>query len=363
VVDRAGLEAAPYAGALGYLAGAGLLSTEDLQPASAALRQILTRKPSTAERTGFAQDSVRFLGFVLLAKAAADQRALQSLSLAFPVTASTDLPSAWFRYLAGIELGLSPAPFNLRNPECSVLELATASVARSIDFSVSKAAFPLLDMPSVDNLLARRACLGEINPSEDLGSMIALLGLEAAINARFSGEIDPLELARSLCSNFVSALERWPDGRNGGRQWLIDGEADIQRIVYLQFRSVFSGTVFEDPQPKDGVRSTRPDFGVRELRLALEVKYIKRAEGFSSIQQEVESDATAFFPGGGRYDRLFVFVYDASRSLDKHASLEGRLKQLPNVAGAFVVSPPARLSSAGVGKTLSRPKIPKRGRP
>ena len=97
----------------------------------------------------------------------------------------------------------------------------------------------------------------------------------------------------------MSALERWPDGIGGKARWSIDGEGDVQRLLFFLFRATFASTVYEDPQPKDGVRSTRPDFGIRDLRLAIEAKYIRRADQFAAVQQEVESDAAGFFPGSG----------------------------------------------------------------
>jgi hypothetical protein len=251
----------------------------------------------------------------------------------------------------------------------TVVELATISVSQAIDFAECQAAFPLANLDSIDDTLASRLCRGEFTPSADLSSMIVLLGLEAASKRRFSGSQDPFALVRSLCAHFVSALERWPDGAGGNPRWVIDGEANVQRLLYFLFRAAFASTVYEDPQPKDGLRSTRPDFGIRDLRLAIEAKYVRRADQLASVQQEVESDAAGFFPGSGRYNKLLVFIYDASRSTDRHAALQARLKQLPNVADAFVVSPPTRLIAPAATPAPPRSKRPgskartPRGRP
>jgi hypothetical protein len=337
------LETAPYSGAVGFLAASALITAEQLKVAAAGLKAVLARKPATPERTGYAQDSVRLLGLVLLAGAACDKDALQSLAAGLPQTShGTGFPTSWFQHQAALRLGSTAPPFPIRGEDATAIELATMVVARTLDFEEARRTFPLADLHQVDDLLARRVCRGDVTPTADLSSMILLLGLDAALRRRFSGIQDPLSLARSLCANFVSALERWPSG-DAEKAWSIEGEVDVQRLLYFQFRSVFPSTVFEDPLPKEGVRSTRPDFGIRDLRLALEAKYIRRGGEFGAAQQQIESDASAFFPGSGLYDRMLVFVYDASRSLDRHAALRARLQQLPNVADAFVVSPPDRL--------------------
>ena len=281
---------------------------------------------------------------MLLAESIGDQVALDQFKGAFPAASSGQgLPALWFRHQAGVKLGLSPSRFDIDMDNSTSLDLATAIAAREIDFRLAKDSFPLLEFDRIDELFARRICTGDFAPGADLPSMMLLIGLEAALNRRFTGTQDPLSLVRALGQNFVSALERWPDGSGKQPAWPIDCEAALQRVLYFQYRSVFPSTVFEDPQPKDGVRSTRPDFGIRALRLAVEAKYINRADQFGTIQQEIESDTAAFFPGSGRYDQMLVFVYDASRSTDKHAALEQRIKELPHVADAFVVSPPSRL--------------------
>jgi hypothetical protein len=292
-----------------------------------------------------------------------DQSGLDSLSSAFPdPSQGAGFPAVWFRQQAALELGRTEAPFGMRFPECTSTELATIIVARSMDFATARASFPLVDLNSADDLLARKTCRGEITPTADLASMITLLGLEIILQRRFAGSQDPLTLIRSLSANFVSALERWPDGAKGSVDWPIESEADVQRLLYFQLRSVFSSTVFEDPQPKDGVRSTRPDFGIRDLRLAVEAKYIRRANEFGKVQLELESDSASFFPGSGRYDRLLMFVYDASQATDRHGSLQTHLKQLPNVADAFVLSPPGRLSTGRGQSVLPQQTTERTGR-
>ena len=357
-IDKAQLEAAPYAGAVGFLAASGLIPTRQLGSAKSALTTIVSRKPATAERAGYAQDFVRYLGLILLAKAINDQAAIELLKAAFPTASlGQGLPALWFRHQAGISLGLTRSRFDIGTDDATPVELATAIAAREMDFQIAKESFPVLDFDRIDELFARQVCTGEFTPAADLPSMLVLIALEAALNRRFTGSQDPISLVRSLGVNFVSALERWPDGSASEPVWLIDSEASLQRLLYFQYRSVFPSTVFEDPQPKDGVRSTRPDFGIRALRLALEAKFVHRADQFGVTQQQIESDAAGFFPGNGRYDRMLVFVYDASRSTDRHAALEGRIKELPNVADAFVVSPPSRLCEVlSQAKKTSRPK-------
>ena len=353
-LDEEILDSASSMGAIGFLAGTDLLTADQLAITGGALRKILARKPSTAERSGYAQNPVRLLGLVLLARAIGDRSGLDALTSAFPdPSPGAGFPAVWFRQQAALELGRTEAPFGMRTPECTPTEFATIVVARSMDFAVARATFPLVDLDSADDLLARKACQGEVVPAADLASMMTLLGLETTLRRRFSGAQDPLALLRTLCTNFVSALERWPDGAENGVNWPIQDEADIQRLLYFQLRSVFPSTVYEDPQPKDGVRSTRPDFGIRDLRLAIEAKYIHRPNEFGRIQQELESDSASFFPGSGRYKKMIMFVYDASRSTDRHYSLQTHLKQLPNVADAFVVSPPGRLST-GASSQMQR---------
>jgi hypothetical protein len=89
-------------------------------------------------------------------------------------------------------------------------------------------------------------------------------------------------------------------------------ERDVQNIIWMMVRSQFDGVDREDTLPKFGVKNYRPDFGIPELKVLIEVKFIGQKTVVSSIQEEIMGDVPGYLSDSSRYEFLIVFVYDGA---------------------------------------------------
>jgi hypothetical protein len=92
-------------------------------------------------------------------------------------------------------------------------------------------------------------------------------------------------------------------------------EAAVQDIVWIMLRSQFDLVDREDTLPKFGAKNYRPDFGIRELRALIEVKYIGEKTSVSAIQEEIIADVPGYLSTSSPYESIVVLVYDASHKL------------------------------------------------
>ncbi len=119
-IDEARLGEAPYLAALGYLVHLQIAPHHPLLPQH--LEAVLSRAPFTPEGCGFADDPVRLLGLVLLAKAVSGREARERLSEVHVEATrepSTSPTRSLFLCLVADELGTSaPAPV-FRAPRAS----------------------------------------------------------------------------------------------------------------------------------------------------------------------------------------------------------------------------------------------------
>ena len=189
-------------------------------------------------------------------------------------------------------------------------------------------------------------CLERAKDQVGLEALLIYAGVEFLTKQAFCKELDPLGTVRSVLSGFEPAMARWiwdKEGKAHAVKWPIEREEHVQAIVFLMLRPLFPDLIYEDPLPKSGVRSTRLDFGIRSLRLGIEVKYIRQAGDFGKIQQEIESDSVGYFANHSLYDQFVVFVYDALRCTERHATLISALNNLDRVIGVYVVSAPGKI--------------------
>ena len=92
-------------------------------------------------------------------------------------------------------------------------------------------------------------------------------------------------------------------------------EAAVQDIVWIMLRAQFDLVDREDTLPKFGSKNYRPDFGIRELKTLIEVKYIGEKTLVSAIQEEIIADVPGYLSSSSPYESIVVLVYDASHKL------------------------------------------------
>ncbi len=168
---------------------------------------------------------------------------------------------------------------------------------------------------------------------------ILFLALEAAV-------VRPRDVAEVL-QNFEPALKRWRWDSSDLRRpirWEIGQEREVQDILWLILRSYFPDLVDEDALPKLGHSTYRADFGIRSLKLIIEVKFASGKDDFKKIEKEVQEDCIPYLRDV-RYSSLIVFIYDDSASVQEHDTTRRALLEVPGVIDVVIVSRPSQLPS------------------
>jgi len=175
-----------------------------------------------------------------------------------------------------------------------------------------------------------------------------------AVDASLERSVHEAVLSRghvgAVLRRFEAAMRRWRwdglVGVNSPVQWAITSEREVQDLVWLVLRSVFEDIVDEETLPKIGHSTYRADFGIPSLRLLVEVKYARKASDFKTLEKQIMEDAVAYLlETEDRYERILVFIYDDSASVQEHDQTANALRKLPQVEDVIIVSRPSQLPS------------------
>lgn len=163
----------------------------------------------------------------------------------------------------------------------------------------------------------------------------------------------PNSVSRVL-QQFESAMKRWRWDNLSLKQpvqWLIISEREVQDILWLILRSYFADLEDEETLPKFGHSTYRADFGIPSLGLLIEVKYARQASDFKQIEKEVLEDLVPYSQIPERYNRILVFIYDASASVQSHETTRRALISVTEITDVIIVSRPSQLPSSYSPKT------------
>lgn len=126
-------------------------------------------------------------------------------------------------------------------------------------------------------------------------------------------------------------------------KWPIGQEREVQDILWLVLRSYFEDLVDEEALPKFGHKFYKPDFAIPSLRLLIEVKFTSKKEDFKSIEQEIMVDTIGYLYNTKDYDKIIVFIYDNSGSVQEHGTTKRDLIKIKEIEDVIVVSKPSQL--------------------
>lgn len=115
-------------------------------------------------------------------------------------------------------------------------------------------------------------------------------------------------------------------------------EEDVQNILWTILRSHFERLERENTLPRFGAKAYRPDFGIPDLGILIEVKFLGNSTTAPKIQDEILADATGFLSEKSSYTGLIVFVYDASHQLLDPKPFVDDLKTIDQVTEVIVIS-------------------------
>jgi len=355
-IDTTRMLEAPYVAAMGfYIDSAYICGNVDQIRWAESLNSILKREPFTSDRRGIGHNPLVLLGLALLALRiqipSADSARLKEICSDSRASEVSELRKWLCVQIAACRLGVQKLPCRSDQLVLEQADRAMTVLVHALSPAETSRWLPAIEVEAVRGELLRDACLEGYKEQSGLESLLIHAGVEFLTNQRFCREIDPLGTVRAVLSGFEPAMERWvwdPPEKNRGAKWVIEKEEHIQAILFLMLRPLFPDLTFEDPLPKNGVRSTRLDFGIRSLRLGIEVKYVRQAADFGKIQQEIESDSVGYFANHSLYSQFVVFVYDASRCTERHAALISAVQKLARVAGVYIASAPGKIMDRSV---------------
>lgn len=150
----------------------------------------------------------------------------------------------------------------------------------------------------------------------------------------------------AILSRFEAAMKRWrydSDKLRSPIRWQIVSEREVQDILYLVLRSYFDDLIDEEAMPKFGHKFHKPDFAIPSLRLLIEVKYAYHKDDFKKIEQEIMVDTKAYLSNTQDYNRILVFIYDESSSVQEHEITKKDLKKLEEIEDVIIVSRPSQI--------------------
>jgi hypothetical protein len=114
-------------------------------------------------------------------------------------------------------------------------------------------------------------------------------------------------------------------------------ERGVQDIVWIMLRARFDRLQREETLPRFGAKQYRPDFGIPELRLLIEIKFIGPTTKPGDIQDEILADSPAYLGGHTEYQQMIVLIYDAAHKLRDTRPIIEACKQLPGIVEVIVV--------------------------
>lgn len=151
-----------------------------------------------------------------------------------------------------------------------------------------------------------------------------------------------------ILSRFQDAMKRWrydTEDKKTSIIWPVNHEKEVQDIVWLILRPFFVDLVDEETLPKFGHSSHKPDFAIPSQRVLIEVKFAYNKEDFRRIEKEVMIDSTGYLTNTDSYDKLIIFIYDDSCSIQEHNTTIAALKKIREVEEVIIASRPSQIPS------------------
>lgn len=190
-----------------------------------------------------------------------------------------------------------------------------------------------------------------ISGDVDEKAAIIWLAVSESVSTDISSYLLSSYYVSAILSRFEAAMKRWrydSDRLTSPIRWPIMSEREVQDILYLVLRSYFDDLIDEEAMPKFGHKFHKPDFAIPSLRLLIEVKYAYQKNDFKKLEQEIMVDTKAYLSNTQDYDRILVFIYDESSSVQEHDITKKDLKKLEEIEDVIIVSRPSQIIKGGV---------------
>ena len=114
-------------------------------------------------------------------------------------------------------------------------------------------------------------------------------------------------------------------------------EKEVQDILWIMLRSQYERLEREETLPKFGTKSYRPDFGIPDLGVLIEVKYIGDKTSVPTIQEGILGDLPGYLNQATRYNGTIEFVYDYAHKLRDPRKFIEDLRKIDEILDVLVI--------------------------
>ena len=117
----------------------------------------------------------------------------------------------------------------------------------------------------------------------------------------------------------------------------IESEIEVQDIIWIMLRSNFSKVAREETLRKFGLKSYRPDFGLLDMKVLIEVKFINEKTNPKEIQEEIMADIEGYLNKNEEYESIIVFIYDKANKIKDPEPFIEDLKRLTYIKEIILI--------------------------
>jgi hypothetical protein len=139
--------------------------------------------------------------------------------------------------------------------------------------------------------------------------------------------------------------EKLHPGEDQARKGYVNNEEQVQNLLYFLLASIFPDCrEIDNTSYVGGQGHLRTVLEIPCLRLIICVKVMDSSNNHQSVIQQISADSYLYLGEGSAYSSIVVFLWDGFSRLDIHNNLTKKIKQLPGVVDAIVVSCPESIT-------------------
>lgn len=337
---------------LGFSLGHSQLEDEAVEKFKSSFDMLMQRDPFKGPPVSFAYQPITLIGLILGIKGVPDDDWQKTASkwlssIIYKRTGQGKLSgfhSLLYHYAKYLLYG-NVTELPIDPDDAAIEELSIFAWALKKGIFKNKTSDGTLD--SVREHLINQLVRDDIAVDTDDKAAIIWIAANECISADISTYLMSSSYVSAILSRFEDAMKRWrfddPENVKKPVRWEITSEKHVQDILWLILRSYFEDLVDEDVLPKFGHKYHITDFAIPSLRLLIEVKYLYRRTDFKKIEQEIMVDSVAYLSKTQDYDKILVFIYDESSSVQEHGTTKNDLMKIDGIEDVIIVSKPSQI--------------------
>lgn len=114
-------------------------------------------------------------------------------------------------------------------------------------------------------------------------------------------------------------------------------EREVQDILWIMLRTQYERVDREDVLPRFGAKTYRPDFGIPDLQILVEVKFVGEKTVIGAIQEEILADVPGYLAAAPRFSGIIELVYDHAHKLRDPRKFTEDLRSVEGILEVIVI--------------------------